>query len=568
MNWFYHKDCFLQILIIAGRQSVWFDEQYNKSGWLPVTIPGAWDHYNMAYWGYEGVAWYSLTCPWQSEWSDTQQFLHLQRIGGHAKVWVNGYWIGEHIGSYMPCRYDITSHLRTDLVNQIVIRVDNVPKEHWLPGGLLIEWMQYGGLIQPVTIESKSMCMIDDCTVQAIPYQLGEHAEVNCVIKLSQSGMEPFEGELQADIVIHNKKYSAYIEVAVQPGQQQQEYKLTIATGAVELWSPDTPYLYDLKVHLADNDKQIYDERSLRLGFRTIEVREREICLNGKPLLIKGVNRYDEVAGYGTTVPEDVIRADLMKIKLTGANCIRTHYPQDPIHLQIMDEIGLLQIEELPLNWWLKPWEPEAEVDEVLHNGIIDTAEAFMPQWIHSRSHHPCVIMWSMCNESGTNKPYGIEAVRRLMRRARELDPTRLVSFVAIGHTEGHEAFQEADVVCINLYYGSVIAPLAYHIDELAECAAEPTAKHLQQMRERFPDKPLVVTEFGMQAVAGMHGDQRYAETFHAAYIASVWEAIRSVEGVQGGVIWSWADYHHRRTLIGEWPVPFGPGFFPARMTD
>jgi beta-galactosidase/beta-glucuronidase len=160
----------------------------------------------------------------------------------------------------------------------------------------------------------------------------------------------------------------------------------------VKLWSPDDPNLYHLNVELINDEGEAVEAIAERFGIRTIEVQGSKIVLNGKPIIIKGVNRYDEVDGYGPVVAEDIVRADLLKAKQAGVNCIRTHYPQDPVHLKIMDEVGLMLMEEIPLNWWLKPWELEAEADENENNEIIDRAEQVLEEMVKRDYNHPCLI--------------------------------------------------------------------------------------------------------------------------------------------------------------------------------
>ncbi|MBP1990143.1 glycoside hydrolase family 2 TIM barrel-domain containing protein [Paenibacillus eucommiae] len=562
----FNKGTFFTDIDNRGEQQEWFSLDYDKSNWMGVAVPGAWDFYSHAFWGYEGIGWYCLEIEGARVQPGYNQRLQFGRVSGQAKVWINGELAGEHIGGYLPFEYDITSFLHTNGTNQVVVRVDNVPRSNWLPGTTLIEWIQYGGILQPVKLVTSSTCFISSAAIEASPDQGG--AKVTCKVALTNTEAASFEGIIrlkipagsnignaEADNAVHT--YTASIDV-VCPAGQKAFFTTTIDMSKAQLWTLESPQLYDVMVQLLGRGGEAVDEKQERFGVRTIEVQGTQICLNGEPIIIKGVNRYDEVDGYGQTVPEEVIRADLLKIKQAGVNCIRTHYPMDPLHMDIMDEIGLLLMEEIPLNWWLKPWEIDAEVDEAENNEIIDRAESALQEMIERGRNHPCIIVWSMCNESGTNKPYGINAMRRLMRKARELDSTRLVSFVAVGHTSGHQAFDEADIVFINLYYGSVIEPFAYHIDQLNEFATAPTANHLRDTVAEFQGKPVVVTEFGMQAITGIHGDHRYSEAFQAAYIESVWQAITSVDGVQGGLLWCWADYYHRRTLAGAWSAAYG----------
>jgi hypothetical protein len=169
-----------------------------------------------------------------------------------------------------------------------------------------------------------------------------------------------------------------------------------------------------------------------------------------------------------------------------------------------------------------------------------------------------------MANECGTDTEVGIAAMRRLMRRARALDATRPVTFCAAGGAQDHLAFDEADMVCVNLYPGTFAdldpASGAFHIADMESRVAGPMAQQLREVCSLYPSKPVLVTEYGARSITGMHGDAPCTEEHHSAYIEAVWRGIRASPGVAGGVLWSWADYYHQRDFVGlTSPMPFGP---------
>ena len=189
---------------------------------------------------------------------------------------------------------------------------------------------------------------------------------------------------------------------------------------------------------------------------------------------------------------------------------------------------------------------------------ILDQALPMLETLIRRDRNHPCVILWSMCNESKTDTEVGIKVMRRLIQRTKELDRTRLVTFVtAPGAVVKHRAYEEADLVATNMYPGSLAAPLADHVSQLDERARKPAEEYLRTQLAAFPDKPMLITEFGAMGFHGVHGDAASTEDFQAAYIARVWEAISGNPDVAGGVLWSWADYHHRRNFLNL--GAFGP---------
>jgi beta-glucuronidase len=517
-----------------------------------VDVPGPWDLYQPALWSYEGVAWYAVIIPAECVISGQWQRLIFQRVNYHAKVWLNGVLVDEHLNGYLPFEIPASPYLRTDGPNTLVMRVDNAPRDEWLPGSRTIEWVQYGGILQPVTLETTSPVYLSDLAVDARPEGAG--AQVRCVVEITNAGSSDFRGQLS----VHTQGHVASIMVSC-GASSVATVTATLPMLRTERWSLNEPILYTAEATL-ECEGQTVDTISERFGVRTIEVRGRQILLNGQPIRVQGVCRYDEYAGFGPTVPEDVLRADLMRIKQAGVNLIRTHYPQAPTMLRLMDEIGLLLMEEVPLNWWGQNWWGPPPDNA---GPVIAAAEQALIKMVRRDKNHPCLVIWSMCNECATDTPAGVEAMRRLLRRARRLDATRLITFVVAGDVRKHWAFDEADLICTNMYFGLFSEDLAHHIADMPVQVTQSTREHLLLVKDAFGDKPLIVTEFGSHGIHGLHGDVRFGEEYQAAYIQAAWDAFMAVPEVAGAVVWCWADYYHRRGFFGTggpmYQAPFGP---------
>ncbi|BBH24106.1 beta-glucuronidase [Paenibacillus baekrokdamisoli] len=543
-----------------GEQLEWFRPGYDRSGWMAVEVPKPWDFYQEAFWGYEGMGWYAASFKLDQSARDTWERIIFNSVSGHARVWLNGTYLGEHFGTYLPFEFNVTPFLAAEGNNELIIKVDNCHREDWLPGGRVVEWIQYGGILQPVVVETTSRAYIAAVHIRTAVSEAGP-ATVRAEVEIINAADQALEGEIGLQCSTDEGVIEKLLRISCPSGagsaNQATSFSFEFEIAKPLLWDLDTPHLYNLQVTLIERG-DIRDHADERFGIRTISRDGSTILLNGTPLIIKGVNRYDEYAGYGPSVPHHLIREDLIKIKQMGANLVRVHYPQHPIHLDIMDEIGLLYMSEIPLNWWLSEWDDRPYIPEV-----IDKAEVALEEMIGRDGNHPCIIAWSMCNESGTNKEVGIAAMRRLIRRTRELDSTRLVTFATTG-SGGHLAFEEADLVCVNLYYGVFFhRKIAYEIEEFDEIVRIPTEEHLRATAAEYPDKAVVMSEFGTPAILGLKGKDRFSETYQAAYLASVWQAIVNT-GIQGGVIWSWADYYHRRDFYDsegglKWSAPYGP---------
>jgi beta-galactosidase/beta-glucuronidase len=540
-----------------GERDHWFAAAFDRSGWREAEVPRAWDVLDKALWGYEGVGWYSVTL--DGSWARAGKIQHLTfgRVMYHAKVWLNGEHLGEHIGGYLPFAFDVTGKLDRS-VNQIVIRVDNRPQIDWLPAAKQIEWVQYGGILQPVRVESHGLIFLSDLAIRAAP--AGEGASVACTAELNTRQGADATGvafkiavfgaqEVERGAPLAN---TAVPSTRAEAGSSHQEAKLTLAHATA--WSPDSPAIYLLVATLERDGKEI-DRLESKFGVRTIAASGRQLLLNGRVLKIKGVNRYDEFGRFGPNPPQALVVDELRLMKKTGINLIRSHYPQTPEFLDLCDRLGILFLEELPINWWGVEWFGKEGL--VQNEQILDRAIPMLETMIRRDRNHPSIILWSMANESKTDNAIGIKVMRALIRRTKDLDATRLVTFVTNpGSVSDHRAFEDADLVATNMYHGSLSGPLVERRNQLDERARRPTEEHLRRELEAFPDKPLLITEFGAMGMHSLHGDAPNTEEFQADYLRAIWAAISSVPEVSGGVVWSWADYNHRRafTSLG----PFG----------
>jgi beta-glucuronidase len=519
-----------------GEVERWFDLAHDRSGWRAVEVPRAWDTFDESLRGYEGVGWYSVALPQIAVSEGKRHLLKFGRVMYHTKAWLNGEYVGENTGGYLPFSFDITGKLARP-ANQLVLRVDNRPRIDWLPAAKQIEWVQYGGILQPVRIEARSKTAIASLAIRAIPRQAG--AAVTCVVEVEAGGESC---NLLLRIRAAGREQTLTIETRA---GQTSRHEVALFMEHAEEWSPDSPTLYDLTAAL-ERGGQVIDKVAQPFGVRSIEARGRRLLLNGRPLTVHGANRYDEYGRFGPNPPWELVEQELRLMKRAGVNLIRTHYPQAPELLALCDRMGILFLEELPINWWGVEWFGKEGAEQ--NDSILNQALRMLETMIRRDRNHPCVIIWSMCNESRTDTELGIKVMRRLIRRTHELDGTRLVTFVtAPGGVERHRAYEDADLVATNMYPGSLAEPHAEHISQLDERARKPAEEFLRRELAAFPDKPLLIAEFGAMGFHGIRGDAASTEDFQASYISKVWNAVATNPDLSGGILWSWADYYHRR---------------------
>lgn len=537
----------------VGLKEMWYSPKYQRETWSAVVVPGAWDCYEEALRNFEGIGWYSatFTSPVLDKAGECR--LVFGRVMYHSTVWVNGRKMGENVNGYLPFGFDVTSLLKAGQENEVVVRVDNQPRVEWLPGAPVIEWVQYGGILQPVRLEVRPAVFILDYAFNAVPE--GQGGRLNAVFEIKNNSRTSFKGMLHVKVVAGRKTATQCVPVTC-PTRSSVSLSIGMHLATAAHWSPDTPVLHGCEASLVTAGDQVLDTIRDRFGIRSIATHGTQILLNGKPIAIKGVNRYDEYGDYGPNPPADKLDKELRLLKACGVNCIRVHYPQSPELLRLYDEHGFMMMEEVPLNWWGMNWWPDKKkVPQRMD--ILPPAMAALEGMIRRDRNHPCVIAWSMANECATHTRMGATVMRRLMRRARELDPSRLVTFVVANDVRPHKAAAQADLICTNVYYGLHNGEVARRMSQIRKLVYEPTKRHLQEHAAAFPGKPVVVAEFGMRSIYGLSGTTDYTEEFHAAYLDAVLRAMSEVKEVAGGMLWSWADYRHRRDMIQY--APFGP---------
>lgn len=522
-----------------GEEEGWFKDNFDRSGWAEVKVPQAWDCYETALWGYEGTGWYSVIIKPEDFDALKRTEIIFGRIMFHSKVWLNGEYIGENIGGYLPFSFDVTKYLKPARENKLVVKVDNRPRIEWLPAGKQIEWIQYGGILQPVRLIGMSHTYIDDFTVITDPGN--GKARLTFLVTVINESETGSDMELEIEIARDNYSKKENVKLLCDAGDTAVA-KVEVVIDDPEMWSPETPFLYTAKASIK-RDNELVDEISDRIGIREVSIEGTSILLNGKPVKIKGVNRYDEYGRMGPVVPEDTLRAELELMKSIGINTIRVHYPQSPDLISLYDEYGFMMMEEVPLNWWgFENWGEVEMSPDILH-----FAKPALREMIARDKNHPSIIIWSMANECATNKEPGITVIRELIRLAKSLDTTRIITYTTARDPRPHPAFDETDIVCFNKYNGLNIAR---HIADIDSLGYRPTAEELALYRSYYGNKPILMTEFGCQGIKNIHGDIYFSEEFQAAYIEKIWDAIDGNSGIAGGILWCWADYYHRKYFI------------------
>ena len=219
-----------------GQKERWFDGSFDRLGWAKVKVPKAWDLYDQALWGYEGIGWYAASIEGTLVRTGKVQTLHFGRVNYHTKVWLNGELLGENIGGYLPFEFSVTGKLKKSSPNLLVLRVDNRPRLEWLPAAKEIEWMQYGGILGPVVLVTTPVTYIVDLSINAVPR--GEKASITCVVKVLNSGNTNQELMLRVGVAGHAGSKLATPFIASAGATSIREVQLSLEHAPLRLEEP------------------------------------------------------------------------------------------------------------------------------------------------------------------------------------------------------------------------------------------------------------------------------------------------------------------------------------------
>ncbi|SKA82983.1 evolved beta-galactosidase subunit alpha [Caloramator quimbayensis] len=484
-----------------------YDEDFDSSNWCKIRVPGHWQlqgfkspHYTDLYYPF------TLNPPYVPTMNPTGIYrrnfyidesflgkkiiLRFNGVDSAFHVWINGKEIGYSKGSRLTSEFDISDYIRIG-ENTIVVRV-----YQWSDGSYLEDqdmwWLS--GIFRDVEIICEPINGIEDVFVIAdtdSDYKDG-------IIKVSTKLIQNLKGySLDYEIYDFDDNLIYKENQIAQCNDIYFEGKIK----GIKKWSAEEPNLYKILIILKkdESDTQII---SLRIGFRKIELKDNVFLINGAAIKLKGVNRHDFNSETGRYVSKDDIEKDIILMKQHNINAIRTsHYPNSPEFYDLCDEYGMYVIGE-------NDFECHGfELNDMFESFINDSkwekaAVSRMERTVQRDKNHPCIIMWSLGNESsfGSN-------ITAMADKVRELDKTRLL------HYEGDRECKVADV------YSCM-----YTWIETKERMA------LEEAIKKF-NKPFILCEYAHAMGNGPGNLKEYQEYIYEN------------ENFQGAFVWEWKDH-------------------------
>ncbi|WIB65260.1 glycoside hydrolase family 2 TIM barrel-domain containing protein [Curtobacterium sp. MCBD17_040] len=424
-----------------------------------------------------GDHWRAFDVP--EAWRGTRVLLRFDGVDSCAKVWVNGQCVGVTAGSRLPAEFDVTEFIVVARRNTIAVRV-----HQWSSGSYLEDqdtwWMP--GIFRSVTLVSRPDGGIDDHFVRA---ELDETTG---------------EGILTVETTVPARVVLPELGIDVASGT-------TVRVPAVEPWSAEVPRLYDA-VLVAGGERV-----ALRIGFRSVRIRDGVLLVNGNRVLFRGVNRHEFHPETGRTLTLADMKRDVRLMKAHNVNAVRTsHYPPDSRFLDLCDEHGLYVIDECDLEthgFFTDGWDAIARnpVDDARWQTAI---VGRMQRMVERDKNHPSIIIWSLGNESGPGRNLAASAAW-----TRQRDSTRPLLY-------------ERDWTCADVDIYSRMYSTHAEVEEIGRREEQPLDDPELDARRRA--MPFIAIEFAHAMGNGPGGLAEYQALFER------------YPRCQGGFVWEWID--------------------------
>lgn len=527
----------------ADRPMGFWRTGYDDSHWDDFGVPGTWEvhgygipiytniRYDFDYLlkpdpphvphNYNPVGSYRREIAIDSSWAGQDIYIHFGAVRSCFYLWVNGQWVGYSEDSKLPAEFNITRYVHPGAKNLIAFQV-----YRWSDGSYLEDqdmW-RVAGVNRDVYLFARNKVHVRD--IQVIPDLTHNYRDGQLAIRLDfGNNADPALRGWTAGLELRDPagRRVKQTRVALDDSTAFQQLRMTLSRP--ERWTAETPNLYSLTITLRDGRGEVREVIPLKTGFRKVEIKDGVLYVNGRAILIKGVNRHEMDPLTGQYLSRERMEQDIRIMKENNINAVRTsHYPNDPYWYTLCDKYGLYVVDEANL--------------ETHGMGFGDQSLSRKPAWylqhiqrnmrtIERDKNYPCVIVWSMGNEAGMGVNF-----QRCYQWIKQRDPSRPVEY------EPASATPFSDIYCP--MYPS----------------PERMVRHVQ--KEENPDKPFILVEYA-HAMGNSEGGFR-----------DYWDTIRKYyPKMQGGYIWDFVDQGFQQvTDRGDTVWAYGGDYGVALPSD
>lgn len=490
--------------------------------------------------------------------TDGQTFLRFEGVMSAFYVWVNGERVGYSQGSMEPSEFNVTRWLKPG-ENQIALEVYRYSDGSYLEDQ---DFWRFGGIHRSIHLVHTPDIRIRDYAIRTLPVTSGGYEDFLLQIDpqfsvyngktgkghilkatLKDAGgkeVATLEGEVE-EILDLEHKASRMNEWYPQRGPRKMG-RMSVVVKSPERWTAETPYLYKLELKLQDADGKTLEQVQQPVGFRSIEIKDGRMLVNGLPIRFRGVNRHEHDPRTARVMSEERMLQDILLMKQANVNAVRTsHYPNVSRWYELCDSLGLYVMDE-------------ADIEEHGLRGTLastpDWHSAFLDRAVRMAErdkNHPSVVMWSMGNESGYGPNFA--AISAWLH---DFDPTRPVHYEGAQGVNGEPDPKTVDV--ISRFYTRVkqeyLNP-GIPEGEDKERAENARWERLLEIAERTNDnRPVMTSEYAHCMGNALGNFKEY------------WDEMYSNPRMLGGFIWDWVDQGIYKTLPdGRRMVAYGGDF-------
>ena len=459
---------------------------------------------------------------------DKRPVLRFGAVAHSCIVYLNQKEIARHKGGFLPFEVEISEQLKSEN-NLLCVAVDNRINYSTLPVGNEIERAMFSDKlpdfesVKKTIIKNKNYPNFDFFNYCGINRSVSIYTTEKSYIK-DITVLSDISGRVQVEAETVG---SGVVGVEISDGER------TLAKGKagealfVEnpiLWEPGKPFLYTAKITF-END--CYYQK---FGFREIKIENERFLINNKPFYFKGFGKHEDSETHGRGLDEALNVKDISLMKWVGANSFRTsHYPYSEEMLSLCDEEGIVVIAEAPA----------VGLNNNSYDRVFDYHKQVLCDMISRDKNHPCIVMWSLANEPDSVSEKAYDYFIPLYELAHKADPqSRPVTTVVCNNDYVNDKIVcEMDVICINRYYGWYI--FAGDLDAAVQAMNE-EMKFFEKA-----GKPMIITEYGADAVSGIHSTQAtmFSEEFQVEYYKAINAVLDKYSFVTGEHAWNFADF-------------------------
>lgn len=536
-----------------GFEEKWYDRPLQDA--IPMAVPASYNDLitDAGEKEHLGYVWYETYFVIPASWDAKRIVLRFGSATHHAVCYLDGQEVVRHKGGFLPFEADITEFAAQSFQNgkafdegfRLSVALSNVLDWSCLPSGEVVrkdgpgypegyqyqdtffDFYNYAGIHRPVKLYATPKKYIEDIVITTQLNAVMTEASVAVTITGSDSLKKVRILDEEGNTVAETSEAAAADNVAA----------ITLTVSSPKLWQPGKAYLYRLK---AEGENDVYTES---FGIRSIKVTEKEFLINGKPFYFQGFGKHEDSDVHGRGLDQALNIRDFNIMKWIGANSFRTsHYPYSEELMMLADREGFVIIDEVPAVgmcfWKEKNVFDGNRVNEKTLEHHLDTLRD-----VYARDkNHPSVVMWSVANEADTTEEGAAIYFKKVIDVIRSLDSTRPVTMVHTMWPSADLVSQWLDVICLNRYFGW------YSDHSHLEVIGLQLDKELQEWYEKY-HKPMVMTEYGADTMAGLHKlpPVAYCEEFQCEFLKEYHRIFDKLDFMIGEQVWAFADFQTKQ---------------------